>query len=352
VFGHGASRTQLRDELDRLDLRRVLVVTSPGRRALAGELTRSFSESVVGTFADVAPHVPADVAEAARLDAEATGADGLLSLGGGSTIGVAKAVALHTGLPILAIPTTFSGSEMTSIYGTTTARHKQTGTAAVVAPRTVLYDPELTVSLPRDQAGPSALNAMAHAVEAYYAPGANPVTTLQAAEAIRVLAAGLPDMLHEPTDVDAKARVLYGAHLAACSLAVAGTGLHHKICHVLGGALNLPHAETHAIVLPQVIAFQQGVIPETIARVGDALHSDDPAGALHRLTQLTGAATSLAELGMRAEDLAPTTVAVMEAVVENAGHPLHASAIDEILSHALSGTSPERSDRESVVHSH
>ena len=114
-------------------------MTSPGRRALAGELTRSFSESVVGTFADVAPHV-ADVAEAARRDAEATGADGVLSLGGGSTIGVAKAVALHTGLPILAIPTTFSGSEMTSIYGTTTARHKQTGTAAVVAPRTVLYD--------------------------------------------------------------------------------------------------------------------------------------------------------------------------------------------------------------------
>jgi maleylacetate reductase len=174
---------------------------------------------------------------------------------------------------------------------------------------------------------------------------------LQAAEAIRVLAAGLPDMLDEPTDVSAKARVLYGAHLAACALAVAGTGLHHKICHVLGGALSLPHAETHAIVLPQVVAFQQGVIPETIARVGDALHSDDPAGALHRLTQLTGAATSLAELGMRAEDLAPATVAVMEAVVDNAGHPLHASAIAEILSHALSGTCPERSDRESIVHS-
>ena len=352
MFGHGASRTQLRDEFDRLDLRRVLVVTSPRRRALAGELTRSFAERIVGTFADIAPHVPADVADAARRHAEATGADGLLSLGGGSTIGVAKSVALHTGLPILAIPTTFSGSEMTSIYGTTTARHKLTGTAAVVAPRTVLYDPELTVSLPRDQAGPSALNAMAHAVEAYYAPGANPVTTLQAAAAIRLLAAGLPDMLQEPADVDAKARVLYGAHLAACALAVAGTGLHHKICHVLGGALNLPHAETHAIVLPQVVALQQRVIPDTIAGVGDALQSDDPAGALHQLTQLTGAATSLAELGMRAEDVAPTTVAVMEAVVDNAGHQLDASAIAEILSHALSGTSPERSDRESVVHSH
>ena len=152
--------------------------------------------------------------------------------------------------------------------------------------------------------------------------------------------------------MDARARVLYGAHLAACALAVAGTGLHHKICHVLGGALNLPHAETHAIVLPQVVALQQRVIPDTIAGVGDALQSDDPAGALHQLTQLTGAATSLAELGMRAEDVAPTTVVVMEAVVDNAGHQLDASAIAEILSHALSGTSPERSDRESIVHSH
>ena len=199
--------------------------------------------------------MPVEVADAARKQAAAVGADAVLSVGGGSATGTAKAVALTTGLPVIAVPTTYAGSEVTPVWGLTEGERKTTGVDPRVLPRLVIYDPELTVSLPGPLSAASGLNAMAHCVDAFWAPGRNPVSALAAGEAIRVLAAALPLVSEDGTDVGARGDLLYGAYLAGTAFAVAGSGLHHKICHVLGGRYGLPHAQTHAIMLPYVLAF-------------------------------------------------------------------------------------------------
>jgi maleylacetate reductase len=290
VFGPGASRTRLGPELEALGARRVLLVTEPrfAGRVDVGE---------VATFTGVRRHVPSEVADAARAAAVDARADWLVSVGGGSTTGAAKAVALELGLPIAAVPTTYAGSEMTPIYGVTDGRRKRTGTSAAVVPRLVVYDPELLASLPAPIAGASAMNAMAHAVEALYGPGASPVTSLVAEGAIRALARGLREGDSVVT--------LQGAYLAATALAAGGIGLHHRICHVLGGAYDLPHAELHAIVLPQAVALVVRDHPAELARVAAALDARDAATALHELLTWLPGANGLAEIGLREADVGP-----------------------------------------------
>jgi alcohol dehydrogenase class IV len=193
-------------------------------------------------------HVPTDRAEAARAIARRATADSIVTIGGGSATGLAKAVALDLRLRILAVPTTYAGSEMTPIWGLTEGERKYTGRDPVVQPKTVVYDPLLTLSLPPSIAGPSGMNALAHCAEALYAEGASPITTLMAEEGIRVLSVGLPGVVERPDDIDARADALMGAYLAGAAFAAAGSGLHHKICHVLGGAYDLPHADTHTVI--------------------------------------------------------------------------------------------------------
>ena len=318
VFGAGVARTALADELDRLDARRVLLVVAPGERELARDLCAPLGARVAATFTDVAPHVPLAVAQAARAVAADAGADAVLSVGGGSTTGTAKAVALTTGLPIVAVPTTYAGSEVTPVWGLTEGGRKSTGTDPVVAPRTVLYDPELTVGLPVELSVASGLNAVAHCVEAFWAPGANPVTDLSAAEGIRVLAAALPRLAADPADLDVRGELLYGAYLAGSAFAVAGSGLHHKICHALGGAYDLPHAHTHAAVLPYVMAFNAPAAPQAAHRIARALGVDgDPARALRDLSERLGLGGGLQELGMSREQIEP----VLEHVTVPADNP-------------------------------
>ncbi|MDN5749559.1 MAG: iron-containing alcohol dehydrogenase, partial [Pseudonocardia sp.] len=265
VFGAGTARTELRSEVERLGASRLLLIASERVRGL----TAPFADRVVATFTDVREHVPVATAEAARV--AAAGADAVLCIGGGSTVGTAKAVALATRLPILAVPTTYSGSEVTPVWGTSQDGVKTTGTDPVVLPRTVVYDPELTASLPPGQVVASALNAMAHCVEAFWAPGRNPMSTVVAEEGVRSLAAGLRD--------DDPAALLLGAYLAGSALAAAGTGLHHKLAHVLGG-LGLPHARTHAVVLPHVLAFNAPGAPDALVRIARALGVDDAVAGL------------------------------------------------------------------------
>ncbi|MDQ3794937.1 MAG: maleylacetate reductase, partial [Actinomycetota bacterium] len=245
VFGAGVSRDKLAEEVGRLDAERVLLVATGQEKELAEELARPLGERLAGRFTGVRPHVPVEVAERARNAAREVGADCLLSVGGGSTTGTAKAVALETELPIVAVPTTYAGSEMTPVYGLTSGQRKRTGKSLKVLPKAVIYDPELTFSLPDFITGPSAMNAMAHCVEAFYAPGANPITSLMAEEGIRTLASGVPAAVSRPENLEGRTQTLYGAYLAGAAFAAAGGGIHHKICHVLGGAYDLPHAETH-----------------------------------------------------------------------------------------------------------
>jgi len=341
VFGTGASRERLAEEVVRINAERVLLVATEREGSLAEELAAPLGERVVGVFTDVRPHVPVEVAKAARDIARGSGVDGLLSVGGGSTTGTAKAIALEEPLPIVAVPTTYAGSEMTPIWGLTEAQRKTTGTSVDVLPKAVVYDPELTVSLPPFITGPSAMNAMAHCVEAFYAPGANPITSLIAEEGIRALARGVPVAVESPGDLEGRSETLYGAYLAGAALAAAGTGLHHKICHVLGGAYDLPHAEMHTVILPHAVAFNEPAIPEVMDRVAHALGDESASAGLYELAERMGTPTALKDIGMKEEDLDEAVSLVLEKVPKDNPRPVDQAGIRTILEDAYAGRRPD-----------
>jgi alcohol dehydrogenase class IV/protocatechuate 3,4-dioxygenase beta subunit len=337
VFGAGAARTALAGEVARLGVSRLLLIAAGGGETVARELAAPLADRIAGTFRGVQPHVPVEVADAARKQAAAVGADALLSVGGGSATGTAKAVALTTGLPVIAVPTTYAGSEVTPVWGLTDGERKTTGVDARVLPRLVIYDPELTVSLPGPLSAASGLNAMAHCVDAFWAPGRNPVSALAAAEAIRVLAVALPVVSRDGTDLGARGDLLYGAYLAGTAFAVAGSGLHHKICHVLGGRYGLPHAQTHAIMLPYVLAFNAPGAPDAAGRIGQALGSEDPAGTLQALAARLGLPRGLRDIGLREEQLAEAARLIEPVVPADNPVPAGPAALLALLRQAWAG---------------
>ena len=302
IFGAGAL-DRLPEELSRLEVAKALVLCTPEQRATAEDVARRLGEKSVGIYDGAVMHVPLEVARAARAHAAALGADACVAVGGGSTIGLGKAIALEFGTPIIAVPTTYAGSEMTPIWGLTEAGVKRTGTDRRVLPRAVIYDPTLTLSLPPELSGVSGMNAIAHCVEALYAKNTNPVISLMAEDGIRALAKSLPCVVRAPDDLAARTQAQYGAWLAGASLGAVGMAIHHKLCHTLGGTLNLPHAQTHTVVLPHAVAYNRQAAPEAMARVAAALGVADAASGLFDLAVAVGARTSLRELGMRADDI-------------------------------------------------
>jgi alcohol dehydrogenase class IV len=248
-----------------------------------------------------------------------------------------KAVARRGGLPLVAVPTTYSGSEMTLVWGETAGGAKRTGHDPAVLPASVVYDPELTTSLPVATSVTSGMNAMAHAVEALYAPNASPIPSLLAAESVRVLAEALPALVERPDDLDARARALYGGWLAGSCLAVTTMGLHHKLAHVLGGSFDLPHAETHTVLLPHVLAFNAPAAPEAVAVLGRALVTDAPAKVLHALATGLGAPGSLAELVLAETDLDRAAELAIEGSYPNP-RPVTRDGVRDLLGTALEGT--------------
>lgn len=302
VFGAGKVQT-LADEVRRLNLQRVLVLSTPNQHALANTMAESLGPLAIGIHAEAVMHVPDTVAAAATAKARAIAADGVIAVGGGSTVGLGKAIALETSLPLIAIPTTYAGSEMTPIWGITRNGVKTTGRDARVQPKTVIYDADLTLKLPVSVSVTSGFNAIAHCVEALYSQEANPVASLMAAEGIRALAQSLPTITTQPQDAAARSLALYGAWLSGSVLGMVGMALHHKICHTLGGSFNLPHAEVHTVMIPQVTAFNSKAAPEAMARINTALGSSDAACGLYDLATRLQAPNSLRALGMREADL-------------------------------------------------
>lgn len=338
VFGNGTF-DQVGAELERLGATRVLVIADQSAAAHADLVAAELGWRVVGRIDDVRVHVPIEHADAARALATSSDADCLLSIGGGSATGLAKAVALTHRLAILAVPTTYAGSEVTPIWGLTEGARKQTGRDPVVQPRTVIYDPVLTLSLPPAIAGPSGMNALAHCAEALYADAASPVASLMAEEGIRVLANGLPQIIRDPDDLEARGDVLMGSYLAGASFASAGSGIHHKICHVLGGAYDLPHAETHTVILPHALALVAPREPEAMARIAAAVGNPDVPGAIYDLAVTLGAPVSLAAIGMPANRLDEATELIVEALA-NTSHPADDSAVRVLLTDAQVGRRP------------
>lgn len=301
VFGAGRF-AELGEEVARRGWRRVVAVTTPGRRALGERAAELLGERCAGVLADAVEHVPAEVADAGVARARELGADGCLALGGGSAIGLGKAIARDAAVPLVAVPTTYSGSEMTPVWGRTEDGVKTTGRDERVRPAVVVYDPDLTTSLPVAVSVTSAGNALAHAVEALWAPDATPVTRLETTESARAIVDALPRVAGAPADPVARADLLYGAWLAGAGLAVTTMGLHHRLAHVLGGGLDLPHAGTHTVLLPYVLDWTLPAAPEAAAALERAL-GGEPADVLRRLFASLGAPTTLAALGADADAL-------------------------------------------------
>ncbi|HEU4353114.1 MAG TPA: maleylacetate reductase [Burkholderiales bacterium] len=302
VFGAGALK-RLPDELDRLGTSRALVLSTPEQADSAREVANALGGRCAGTYDKAVMHVPVEIAEDARRAARQLGADCCVTVGGGSTTGLGKAIALTSSVPILAVPTTYAGSEMTPIYGITEGGAKKTGRDVRVLPKAVIYDPTLTLSLPPALSAASGMNAIAHAVEALYSHEGNPIISLMAEEGIRALASALPVIMQKPSDVSSRSDALYGAWLCGVVLGSAGMALHHKLCHVLGGSFNLPHAETHSIVLPHAVRYNHDAAPEAMARIRRAIEADDAAAGIYDLEKRLGLPMRLADLGMKETDL-------------------------------------------------
>ena len=345
IFGAGTVG-QIGAEVDRLGARRALVLCTPEQIDSAQRVCELLGRRAAGVFARAAMHVPIATAREAREEARRLGADCAVAIGGGSTTGLGKAIALESGLPIIAIPTTYAGSEMTPIYGLTEGGVKQTGRDVRVMPRTVIYDPELTLTLPLALTVTSALNAIAHAAEGLYAPDGNPVLALMAEEGIRASAAALAPLQADAHDLAARSDALYGAWLCGTVLGSVGMGLHHKLCHTLGGSFNLPHAETHSVVLPHALAYNAAAAPQAMARIARALHAadptldqQDPARALQQLAARHGAPTSLAALGMPAAGLDQAAELAAQTPYPNP-RPLERAALRALLQRAFDGAPP------------
>jgi maleylacetate reductase len=339
LFGPGAL-ARVPAEVDRLAGRRVLLIADAQAKRYADELAERLGGRMAGRTDEVVVHVPAEVAAAAVALAREVAADLVVSLGGGSATGLAKAVALATSLPVLAVPTTYAGSEMTPIWGLTEGGRKTTGRDRRVLPRVVVYDPALTVGLPASVSAASGMNALAHCVEGLYAPAASPVTAVLAEEGVRALAGALPRVVADPSDLDARGDALYGAWLAGWVLGVAGMGIHHKVCHVLGGSYDLPHADTHSAVLPYATAFNAPYTPDAIARAGRAL-GGDPAAALWDLAAAVGAPTSLAAVGFRPEQIDEAAGLVAAAPPDNP-RPVDREGVRGLLLAAYGGRRPQQ----------
>ena len=289
---------------------RILIITTAGQQAAGERLLAQIQDMAVAVYPHAVMHVPKEVADQAIQDVQRLGVDCCLALGGGSAIGLAKAIALETHLPIIAIPTTYAGSEMTAVYGITENQLKTTGKAAQVLPKVVIYDPELTLNLPTEISACSGMNAMAHAVEALYAQDKNPIVSLMALEAITQLAQALPEIVQAPHNMQAREHALYGAWLAGVCLGSVGMAIHHKICHSLGGRYQLPHAQTHAIVLAYSVYYNRHADIAAMNQLAAALNVSDREQlglAIYQLNQRLNIPMALKDLGL--PETAPAQVA-------------------------------------------
>jgi maleylacetate reductase len=338
VFGSGTV-ARLPDEIDRLGLKRALVLATPHQQASAEDTAKSLGGRAAGVFAEAAMHTPVAVTERALEAVAALGADGVIAIGGGSTTGLAKAIALRTDLPQIIVPTTYAGSEMTPILGETKDGVKTTQKSPKVLPETVIYDVDLTMTLPAALSGTSGINAIAHAVEALYAEDRNPIIQLMAEDAIRALAAALPAIIGNPQDRDARSEALYGAWLAGACLGAVGMALHHKLCHTLGGSFDLPHAETHTAVLPHATAYNAPATQDAMARVAKALGAGDAATGLYDLAGRVGAKLALRDLGMPEDGIDKATEIALKNPYWNP-RPLEKPAIRDLIAAAWAGERP------------
>jgi maleylacetate reductase len=338
IFGTGTLH-KVADEIDRLGAMNALLLSTPEQERAARDLATSLGARAAGVFAGATMHTPVDVTEVALKEMRASGAGCTVALGGGSTIGLGKAIALRTDLPQIAVPTTYAGSEMTPIIGETEGGKKTTQRTLKVLPEVVIYDVDLTLSLPVTLSVTSGMNSIAHAVESLYAENRNPIISMMAEECVGAFGRALPTIVADPGDREARSDALYGAWLGGACLGAVGMALHHKLCHVLGGSFNLPHAETHTVVLAHALAYNAPAARAAAAAITRAMGTDDAAQGLYAFAKKLGAPLSLREIGMPQDGIERAADIAMQNPYWNP-RPLERGAIRDLIARAWAGDRP------------
>lgn len=338
LFGSGRS-AEVSSAVEALGCRRALVLSTPHQKADAEALSERLGPLSVGVFSGAVMHTPIDATETALKVVRDADADCVVSLGGGSTTGLGKAIAYRTDLPQVVVPTTYAGSEVTPILGQTEGGRKTTVRNASILPEVVIYDPDLTLGLPVGMSVTSGLNAMAHAVEGLYAQDRNPVSTLMALDGLRAFRDSLPVLVTSTHDADARAEALYGAWLCGTVLGTVGMALHHKICHTLGGSFDTPHAETHAVMLPHTAAFNAGAAQVELAAAAE-LFGGSIGGGLWDFAKSIGAPLSLKDFGLTEADLDRAADIATENPYWNP-RPIDRTSIRTLLQQAWEGVRPD-----------
>ena len=339
VFGFGVIE-RVPDEIKALGCSRALVLSTPQQADAAQDLSERLGNLSVGVFTQAAMHTPVEISERAMRVVRESGADCTVALGGGSTTGLGKAIALRTDLPQIVIPTTYAGSEATPILGETKDGLKTTQRSLKILPEVIVYDVDLTLTLPPALSAASGMNAIAHAVEGLYTQDANPIVSLMAEEGIRALGAALPRIVRDPADREARSDALYGAWLCGVVLGSVGMALHHKLCHTLGGTFDLPHAETHTVVLPHAAAYNAPAAPEAMARAARALGVKDAPTGLYDLAKSLGAPIALKDIGMPESGLGRAADLAVANPYWNP-RPIERAAIGALLDDAFWGRRPD-----------
>ncbi|PWN92570.1 Dehydroquinate synthase-like protein [Acaromyces ingoldii] len=356
VFGRGSLKAQLEGEVAQLGAKRVLVITTPHQRDIGEEVSSLLGARFTALYSNATMHTPVEVTEDALKVVSEKNIDCLVAVGGGSTIGLAKALAYRTDLLQIVVPSTYAGSEATSILGQTEKGAKTTLVSPKVLPEVIVYDVDLTLTLPKVMSLTSGVNAIAHSIETLYSAKSNPFIDLLAVEGIQVMMRSLAKLGSEPDDIEARSDALYAAW--ACGMCLGnggGTALHHKICHTIGGMLNTPHAETHAIVLPHALQYNYAYLNKDSRRnlgraFGLAVNEEGGRDQLERegvemaqkifdIVQNGGAPTSLAALGVKSSDLEPVAEAAAKAPYPNPA-PLEGPRLLELLHRAHLGSRP------------
>ncbi len=338
IFGAGRI-AEVGKAVEELGGKRALVLSTAGHESLADDIVKRLGSLAAGKFAGAIMHTPVETTDKAMRCVRESEADCIIAIGGGSSIGLGKAIALRSDLPQIAIPTTYAGSEMTDILGETKEGAKTTLRSPKVLPETVIYDVDLTLGLPPRISAASGMNAIAHGVEALYAPDRNPVVSLMAEEGIRALAAGLPTIVSSPADIEARMLAQYGAWLCGTCLGAAAMALHHKLCHVLGGSFNLPHAETHMVMLPYTAAYNAGAAAGAMSKVAQSLGAEDAVYGLYELKQRLIGPLSLRDLGMPRDGIERAAQAACANPYPNP-RPLELDGMRQLIADAFAGGPP------------
>lgn len=338
LFGSGAV-TAIDQEVLRLGASRVLMVTGPDRKDRSAPVADALGSLVVARFDGATMHTPTDITARALEVAQANAVDCIVSVGGGSSTGLSKALAARAGYSQVVVPTTYAGSEVTPVLGETEDGVKTTRSSTDILPETVVYDPDLTLGLPTGMTLTSAVNAMAHAVEAMYSTESNPVIDGMALQAIRGVTCALPIVISDPGDRKGRAELLQSAWLAGMCMATVRMGLHHKLCHVLGGTFGLPHAPTHTVILPHVMAYNSSVVPEVMRRIADAMRVPDASAGVHDLIVALGGPTSLRKLGFRVDNVEQAAELVTSEPYPNP-RQVTRNEIVQLLNAAIAGRRP------------